>query len=64
MIIEPHIAKELNEIAIGMNAPTPRESLEQLITRKRQEQGIPCEENAEPRPVGTHVGARFIVHPR
>ena len=64
MFIEPQIAKELKEIAIGMAAPPPREPIEQLVARKRQQQGIEaCKDNAEQR-LGTLVGPRSIGHPK
>lgn len=63
MIVEPQVAKELEQIAIGMAAPAPRESLEDLVARKRQQQGIPCKENADVR-LGGLVAPRFTDHPK
>lgn len=42
--MEPNINDELEVIAAAMEAEPPAESLDELVARKRREQGIPAEE--------------------
>lgn len=64
MVVEHQIERELADIAQAMNAPPPREDIEQLIARKRREQGIePCREN-DAQQLGTLAGPRSTAPPR
>ena len=65
MIIESCIAQELDQIAHSMAAAAPREQLDDLITRKRQEQGISlCKANDELQPLASHVAIKSIDRPK
>lgn len=42
--ITPEISTELRQIAVAMDGDLPAESLDELVERKRREQGIVFEE--------------------